>query len=364
MIGQAANPSAIPIYSHPFRIVFNLFHDGDFGLHVCYSSDYRVFLDSYFNGVPKGYNHESGSDVIFSAADFTTAPTVEIVDWDDLGLGVKIQLTTDNGGVISTILVEGMAFVTAQYNGLIPRISTIHAILTINGNTFDPSNPVSYTGTKFVVDLSRGQKWVIYSSEPITLVTNVVIVDGVDRYSLVSSTIATDVTIRAALLPDGVDENIYDMHSSCLVSGGSLEIFNSSSYSIVWQTEGDCSRGLLHLGFPQHDEVLDRREVTDTGLVVLSTTRGAMRAWTTPSGASTRWTMNEVDYIPVDGFFPPRDPDPSLIENFVSFGDSRSRDCCRLRFGWDELLLHRKVGAKVCHNVSFGNRRDCESLIS
>lgn len=320
MIGQAANPSTSPMYSHPFRLVFNHFLDRDFGLHVCYSSDYRVFLDNYVNGVPKGYFHESGSDMIFSAADFATAPHLEIVDWDDLGLGVTIELTADNGGVMSTKLVEGMAFLTAQYIGLVPRITTIHAILTVNGNNFDPINPVSYTGTKFVVTLSKGQKWVIYASETITLVSNVLTIDGVDSHSLVAPTFVNDVTLRVALLPEGVDEGIYDIYSRCIVAGGSLEIFSSSSYSIMWHTEGDCSNGLLHLGFPHHDDVLDQEGVTDTGVVLMSATRGAMRGWATPNGATTRWTMHEVDYIPVDGFFAPRGPDPSLIESFGVLG--------------------------------------------
>ncbi len=322
MIGQASNPSTVPMFSHPFRLVFNSFLDRDFGLHVCYSSNYRVFLENYINGVPKGYIHESGSDMIFSAVDFTTEPSLEIVDWDDLGLGVTIELTAENGGVMSTKLVEGMPFVTAQYKGLIPRITTVHAMLTINGDKIDAISAVSYTGTKFVVTLSRGQKWVIYASQTVTLETSVATIDAVDRYSLVASTMADDVTLRMALLPEGVDESVYDIYASCIVTGGSLEIFNSSSYSIIWHTEGDCANGLLHLGFPHHEEVLDkgRGGVTDAGVVLMSATRGAMKAWTTPSGAITRWTMHEVEDVPVDGFFPPRGPDRSLIESFDVLG--------------------------------------------
>jgi endo-1,3(4)-beta-glucanase len=319
MIGPDDNPSNFPIYAHPFQLTFNLFDDKDYGLHVCYSHDYRFLLDDYVNGVPKGYIHGSGSDLIFSAVDFTTEPDFAIVDWDDLGLGIRVEVRAENGGMMTTKLVEGMPFVTAQYTGLIPRITTIHAILSVNGESIDASTAASYTGSKFVVTLNKGQKWVIFASETITLET-IVAIEEVAAYSLVASGIADDVTLRIALLPEGVDEGVYDLFSTCIVTGGSLEISNSSSYSILWSTEGDCSFGLLHMGFPHHEQVLDKRETMDAGVVLMSTTRGAMKAWKTPSGGVTRWTMNEVEDIPVNGFFPLRSPVPYLIETFDVLG--------------------------------------------
>jgi endo-1,3(4)-beta-glucanase len=298
-----------PVFTHPYRFNINFYNDKDFGLHICYSYDYRVFLDNSENGVPSGYLHAFGSDFIFGAMDFDTKPTYSIVDWDDYAFGVKIEIRNGNGpGLITTDLVTGMSFVTAHYHALTPRLGSVHQILTVNGQTINPVHQPSFTGNKFIVTNNRGQKWVIYASEEVTFKTELKSLDFTSVYQ--------DLTLRVALLPDGTDESIYDLYSTCIVTGGSLEIYSESSYAIKWETKGDCSEGLLHLGLPHHSEVLDKTDLKDVGLNLYSTTRGMMTGWATTRMKPTTWTMNENVDIPVNGFFPPRAPELSLINNY------------------------------------------------
>jgi len=302
-------------YSHPFRITFNFYEDKDYGIDVCYSSDYRIFLDNSENGVPAGYTHAHGSDFIFSAVEFSAAPEYKIIDWDDFGFGVKVELRdASGGGTIVTDLVAGMPFVTANYrDGLTPKLSTVHQILTVDGENIVLDTPSSFTGTKFIITNNKGQKWVIYSTEEITF--------NADLSSLEASSGFQDITLRIALLPDGTSDTLYDPFWSCIVTGGSLEIFNDSSYGIRWTTQGDCSGGLLHLGLPHHDEVLSKADLTDVGLNLLSATRGTMKGWATPGNQDAMWTMDEIrEDIPVQGFYPPRAPVQSLIESYDVLG--------------------------------------------
>lgn len=303
-----------PVYTHPFRLTFNYFQDKDYGLHVCYSSDYRAFLQNSENGYPRGYIHGYSSDFIFSAVEFETKPTFQVIGWDDNGFGVSADVRAQNAGsgVLSTNLVTGMAFITAQYKDLTPRLVTSHAFLTVENQRIIPGKSMLVTGTKFVTTNNKGQKWVIYSSKQITF--------NVELSTLQATSNFQDITLRIALVPDGVDEKVYDLYSTCIVTGGSLEIHSNTRYAFNWDTRGDCTEGLLHFGFPHHEEVLDKggsqRQVTDVGFTLTSTTRGKMSSYATPRLRPTRWTMTEVEKVPVNDFFPPRDPDPSLVKLF------------------------------------------------
>ncbi|KAL3936470.1 MAG: hypothetical protein SGARI_002545, partial [Bacillariaceae sp.] len=191
-----------PVFTHPYRLTFNNYPDREYGLHVCYQSDYRFFLQDSENGVPKGYTHGAGSDFIFGAVEFVTAPQYTIVDWDDYAFGVTVEIQEDGGdGLITTDLVTGMPFATAHYEGLTPKFYSIHAILTVNEDQVFPGIS-SYTGTKFVVTNNKGQKWVIYSSQEITLNADVSSLEATESFD--------DITLRIAIIPEGEADTIYD----------------------------------------------------------------------------------------------------------------------------------------------------------
>lgn len=301
-----SNPNGgvnFPVYSHPYRLTFNYYQDKEFGLHACYSSDYRIILDNSENGVPRGYTHGYGSDFVLGAVDFLTEPTYTIVDWDEYGFGVTVEIEEAGGdGIITSDVVAGMPFVTGSYQRLTPKLSSVHAIVTINGQAAVAGSTVS--GAKFVVTNNKSQKWAIYASKDIAFQVEATGLEAIDAYD--------DITIRIALIPDGESDTIYDPYWSCIVTGGSLIIYNDQSYGIDWNTKGDCSGGLLHLGFPHHDEVIDKQQVSEAGFSLVSSTRGNMKAYVT-SGSSTLWTLNEIASIPVKGFFAPRSPDQDLL---------------------------------------------------
>ena len=68
-----------------------------------------------------------------------------------------------NAGMEAPI-VQGMPYTTLNYDGLTPVMSTIHAIMSVNG--VSDGSPV--TDTRFEVELNNGQTWMVYTSPEIT----------------------------------------------------------------------------------------------------------------------------------------------------------------------------------------------------
>ena len=90
-------------------------------------------------------------------------------------------------------LVQGMPYVTLDFNdaaGLTPQFTTIHAIITVNGqvrNIFfkkkwetscytllkkiqSPDDFDELTDTRFAVELNNGQTWIFYTTEETTFI--------------------------------------------------------------------------------------------------------------------------------------------------------------------------------------------------
>ena len=55
-----------------------------------------------------------------------------------------------------------MPYVTLYYENAVPTISTIHAILKINGESVQPG--MEFTSQKFDFEMNNGQTWKIYLS--------------------------------------------------------------------------------------------------------------------------------------------------------------------------------------------------------
>ena len=60
---------------------------------------------------------------------------------------------------MDAILVRGQPYQMVVYRGLAPVVSTVHAVLTINGAAAPPGRTV--TGTRFVLGLNSGATWTV-----------------------------------------------------------------------------------------------------------------------------------------------------------------------------------------------------------
>jgi endo-1,3(4)-beta-glucanase len=169
-----------------------------------------------------------------------------ITAYDPLSVTVQWKEATGSGSV-SVPIIRGNPLVTYFYTSLTPKITTIHAIMSVNGQS---SGPI--TGSKFVITFNNGQNWVVYSSASITF--------NWQSNSLVASSRFTG-TIRVADIPSGQPATVYDAYSQTIPTGVAMNFYNGSTSESVgyiefaFQTTGPAGN-LLMFALPHHIDSL------------------------------------------------------------------------------------------------------------
>ncbi|KAK1948091.1 putative endo-1 [Phytophthora citrophthora] len=289
------NTVANPAWSNPYAL--KLPKEAPFGIQACYSYTYRQ-MSHEIADVVKYYLHEFHNDVTLSASEFgSTKPDYEVYAFSELGVSVR-TCVTGSSNCMDSALVHGMAFVSATYSGLTPRIESEYA-MTLLDNT---------TPGKYIVELANKQTWVVFTSD--TSVS--FFIDGTGS-ALVGSGAYTG-TVRVALLPESGDKSVYDNYAACVVRGGDVSVQSRTSYSLNWETEGSgCdSKGLLHFALPHQVEVMSGATTAQSkGSIVLhSSTRGDMVGQVTKSGT---WTLSESEADEEVDFYPASKPSAEVV---------------------------------------------------
>jgi endo-1,3(4)-beta-glucanase len=286
-----------PAWSNPYAIKFPVGKEGPYGLQACYSYTYRKKADLK-DGKIKFYLHEYHNDVTLGAAEFAAEPTYEIYDWTDMGIKVNI---CSGGKCMDTALLTGMAFLSADYKGLIPHIQTASKVTKFE-----------QVKDKYVLELSNKQTWVMYTSVPGTF--------KLDNATVKASGPYTG-TIRLAVLPEGASVDVYDAYAGCVVTGGVVSVESRTQYTLNWQTTGSSCNdgGLLHFALPHQIASMkggNEASQNATGSIVLqSTTRGAMVGIVkqTGAGGAAQWQLSEPELKEDIGFYAPRKIDAAVV---------------------------------------------------
>ena len=131
---------------------------GNDGLRVCFPDKvvtdtyiFTSFIDNLIFGSSNGLGNR------------------QVVAFDQLS--VTMRWTDEDQsylGYMDVPLVRGMAYVTIWYNNMVPTISTIHAILNVNGQSLQPGT--EFYGQKFDFEMNNGQKWNLYLSQSTTII--------------------------------------------------------------------------------------------------------------------------------------------------------------------------------------------------
>jgi len=165
-----------------------------------------------------------------------------VISHDDLS--VNVQLSSGSGTMTSP-LVRGQGYVTVQYNGLTPKVSSIHAISSINGGSSG-----SVSGTKIKLALNNGQTWIIYSSSSITWTRSGNTLNANGPFSG---------TIRVAyVMNPSSQESLFDQYSSTYPTGGKVSYGVSNDMATIKFTfsKAGGSGSLLMFSLPHHRDVL------------------------------------------------------------------------------------------------------------
>ncbi|KAH7477038.1 hypothetical protein PRIC1_001052 [Phytophthora ramorum] len=283
-----------PIWPNPLAV--SVESSGAYGFALSYPYRNR-FFGGVTDGVAKYYAHPKRNEIQLSACEFATSiPDMQVVNWTDLGVTVQLQAPASTGTMKSS-MVSGMAYFTSTYQGLTPEVLFEAPIATINGVA--ASIGTRYSGTKFNVVAVSGQQWWLHVLPSSSSSSTSGIQFNLATSMIMQGLTAFNGTIRISVILDATQSAAQDTYSSCVVTGGDVEIASDSKYSFKWKTEGDCSNGLLHYALDHHAKSLTAASVAEVANVAMyAATRGLMKAFVTVSSPPA-WNFYESQNIPV-----------------------------------------------------------------
>lgn len=285
-----------PIWPNPFAI--SVESSGAYGFALSYPYRNR-FFGGVTDGVAKYYAHPKRNEIQMTAFEFATSiPDMQVTNWTDLGVTVQLQAPASTGTMKSN-MVSGMAYFTSTYQGLTPELLFEAPIATINGAS--ASIGTRYVGSKFNVLAVNGQQWWIHVYPSAETKSSTIQLNLATSMTLQALTTFNGV-IRISSILDATQSTAQDTYSSCIVTGGDVEIASDSKYSFKWNTEGDCSKGLFHYALDHHTKSLTTASVVEVANVAMySATRGLMKGFVTVASPPA-WSFYESRKIPVSHY--------------------------------------------------------------
>eukprot|EP01130_Rhizamoeba_saxonica_P019302 TRINITY_DN993_c0_g1_i1.p1 TRINITY_DN993_c0_g1~~TRINITY_DN993_c0_g1_i1.p1 ORF type:complete len:722 (+),score=114.93 TRINITY_DN993_c0_g1_i1:404-2569(+) len=290
-----------PVHVHPY--VVTTLMQSPYGLAISHSfspdekgMDTSPARQEELTGRVEFYYNVISTDMGFTAVEFDTLPSREIVTHDTFGCQLRIGTI---GQGITFPIIRGMAYVTAIYEGTTPIIYTNAAFTKVNNQTTG-----TISGTKFVIHNSLNQIWVLYVLTPNDLTFTI------SNNQLIASEPYHGI-LRIAKLPNDKQsdaEIIYDSHYDSYPTGGELSLKmgmlskTKATYSFNWNKVGKST--LLHFTFPHHQDIISSKSGL-TSLKLWSTTKGEMVAY-----IGNKWNLNEDDLTSIK-WLPPRKPSKS-----------------------------------------------------
>ncbi|EMC98323.1 glycoside hydrolase family 81 protein [Baudoinia panamericana UAMH 10762] len=247
--------------------------------------------------------------LVLSAAELDTGTTLTTDSLTGFSANVNLIPSGAANPVITFPLVQGMAFVTAEYNGGTPVIESgigIQSVMYVGavngGSTY-----------KYRVTLANTFNWLIYVS-PASSTYNT------NAFTMLSSGEIQGPSgfggyIQVAKVPANTADAESDYDNSAGVYATTANISGSvqgteGSYSLSWTKAGATSRTLLMFALPHHVSSFSAATsagITDVQLV--TTTKGYATAVLADS-----WTLVEPN-LPIDMDFLPWSPDQGSIDS-------------------------------------------------
>lgn len=172
-----------------------------------------------------------------------------ITEFSKLAVTLKYKTTAADGSM-SLPIVRGSAYMTAQYHKSTPRVTTIRAIISVNG----VGDPGSTTSDKFKLELNSGHIFIMYTSTTAEFSwdRNAIWLTGGQR---------DDFTVRVALLPRNdreAAESELDRGSKSIPIMADIDVEvdgDSSVTTFTYQTIGD-PQNLLITAMAHHRNML------------------------------------------------------------------------------------------------------------
>ncbi|PKS11474.1 hypothetical protein jhhlp_003238 [Lomentospora prolificans] len=296
-----------PTYTFPYSVawVAGRGPTGSYGLAISHTDpDQRVF------GEPKAptgaaaffYNPVGIQSLIMSAKELGQGTTLSIDRITAFSANVHVRPGGGNASAISFPLVQGMGFITGEYNGATPLIQSGVFFRTVCKSTENPKNGV----IKYKFVLEDGKAWWLYATKTAGEDLDLRVVNNGNA----EATRPFYGTIQIAKDNAGAEEVLDQaagVYPETVQLSGSVAD-TTGSYTFDFTPRGNVSGALLMFALPHHVESfdLDTRSQA-TPLKMQTTTKGLA------TGVfGTNWTMVE-----------PRMPLNMGFAPYTSEGESR-----------------------------------------
>ncbi|PNP42146.1 hypothetical protein TGAMA5MH_05827 [Trichoderma gamsii] len=267
----------------------------------------RVFGKEKFNGASSYYLNPVGiHSLVISAKELGKETALSIDSMTAFSARVHLSKDSESEPAISFPLIQGMAYITALYNGATPVIQTGVFFKTMTRVTRNLKSDLS----KFTFDLEDGTTWLVYAwktrGEPLELkvVNNGFAESKKPFYGVIQVCKCPKNQESENLLDDGA--GIYPV---TLELSGTTRGYEGS-YSFNFDVAGHQTGHLYMYALPHHVESFDKETENriQNQAQLQSTTKGLA---TLVRG--NRWTMIEPE-MPVDMSFAPWDPEKGSVE--------------------------------------------------
>jgi endo-1,3(4)-beta-glucanase len=206
-------------------------------------------------------------------------------------LSATLTYVGPGNGRMVTPLVSGMAYVTGRFTALTPRLTTDHAILSVNGGSGTP-----VTANRFELQLNNGQTWLIYTTAQVSMAWTA---------SSIAATAPFNGDVRVAMANSPQAVVVLDANRSVIPIGGVVRptiVGDRVTLELEWKTAGEGGSPLM-MALPHHLERLMPGSTRQPALQ-LRTIKGTMEGVVGPSF--------KLDYpLSTIGFNAPRAIDPA-----------------------------------------------------
>ncbi|KAK6442435.1 endo-1,3-beta glucanase [Oleoguttula sp. CCFEE 5521] len=295
---------AYPVYTFPYSVSWSngTGQTGSYGLAVSHTERNQLAFgaDEPNTGAWKFYANPIGiQSVVLSATQLGQGTKLTTDSLTSFSVNVNLTPGGASSPVVSFPLVQGMGFVTGDYHGGTPTVSSGIGINSITYGGALAGNAVY----KYRMALANGFTWLIYV---VPETTNY----NVNSFTLLSANTVQGPSgfngyIQVAKIPGGNSdaESIYDSAAgaypfSTSVSGAVEG--SGGSYSLTFNKTGMQTQQLLMFALPHHVESFAQSTANGvTSLQLMTTTKGFGTAVRADS-----WTLVEDD-LPIDMSFAP-----------------------------------------------------------
>lgn len=289
-----------PVYCLPYKLAYTKNKDFQ-GMAISYTdASQKVFgpVNSNTNAAEYFINPVNLNTFIVGAKEFNKdSMSLKVSNMDTLSADATL---TDSAGSVNFPMLQGMGFVTAEYDGKVtPLIRSPFGIKTLSKRR----HPVTQNVREYKALLGNGANWSIFVTLPSPSSSFDFTVDGATN-SIVGTT-TDQVVIQIAYVPprtrtDSIYRKAAGMYAVSASLYGSIVNENTANHGINYATKGSSKSGYpLIFALPHHLQgfvgAMDSKKVNVT---LDSTNKGVMTGYLTKS-------LDFSDLLPRDILFLP-----------------------------------------------------------